>query len=116
MENEKVDRASVYNAEDDVDDLQEDQKVEKFFALIRCFQEARNNRRKDQVLEEEEKKKKKVRRLNDPQPSWVPSFEWEDFTEEIQFRKLPIFTRPHDQKEDKKLQEEDDGLDLNLRL
>ncbi|KAJ9187919.1 hypothetical protein P3X46_003330 [Hevea brasiliensis] len=119
MENEKVDRAmaSVYN---DEDDEQEEQKVEKFFSLIRGFQEARNNRRKDQVLEEEERKKK-VKRLNDSQPSssWVPSFEWEDFmTDEIQFRRpLPlVFPRPRNQKEDKKQQEEDDGLDLNLTL
>ncbi|KAJ9171683.1 hypothetical protein P3X46_015012 [Hevea brasiliensis] len=110
MENEKV--GCVSNGEDAE---HEDQKVEEFFALIRRFQEARN-RRKDQELVDKERKKK-VRRLNEGQPSWVPSFEWEDFNEEIQFRKLPlIFPCPRNQKEDKKQQEEDDGLNLNLSL
>ncbi|KDP28308.1 hypothetical protein JCGZ_14079 [Jatropha curcas] len=111
MENEKVD-----NGEDE----QEEQKVEEFFALIRSFQEARNRRKDQALLEEKDRKKKtKLRKLNaEEQASWVPSFEWEDFNQEIQFRKSPlIYPRPcNNQNEDKKQQEEDGGLDLNLTL
>ncbi|XP_002515222.2 protein NIM1-INTERACTING 1 [Ricinus communis] len=115
MENGKItDEGSVCNA--DEDDEQEDQKVEEFFALIRRIREARN-RRKDEV-QEEEKRKNKIRRLNEEHPSWVPSFEWEDFTEEIQFRSRPpvIFPRPCNQKQEKKQPEKDGGLDLKLTL
>ncbi|OAY61975.1 protein NIM1-INTERACTING 1 [Manihot esculenta] len=114
MENEKVDRDGDYNGENDE---HEDQKVEEFFALIRSFKEARN-RRKDESFEDNERKKK-LRRLNEAHPSWVPSFELEDFkfNDEIQFRRLPLICpRPRNQKEDKKQQDEDDGLDLNLSL
>ncbi|PPD69612.1 hypothetical protein GOBAR_DD33510 [Gossypium barbadense] len=65
----------------------------------------------------------KVRRLNNnEQPSWVPSFEWADFNEEIEFRKPPIIypTPNNGDDDDKKKQqqhdEEDDGLDLKLTL
>ena len=99
---------------------QEDQKMEQFFALIRNFQEA-CNKRKNELRQREEKlknkKQNKIRRLDDEQSSWVPTFEWIDFTEEIEFRKPPIvFPNPHYKKEEKKKPEEDDGLDLKLTL
>lgn len=116
MENEKGEVSASNTGELDIE--QEDQKMEQFFALIRSFQEARN-RRKDEL--EEKQKKKKVRRLNDqePQSSWVPSFEWEDFTEDIKFRRPPlIFPRPCNDKKilDDKKPKEEDGLDLRLTL
>lgn len=110
MENEKG-GGSVYNGDEEE---QEDQKMEQFFALIKSFREARN-RRKNEL--EEKEKKKKIRRSNEEQPSWVPSFEWEDFTEEIQFRRPPvIFPSPCNKKEDQNQEEDDHGLDLKLAL
>ncbi|XVE77509.1 hypothetical protein DITRI_Ditri13aG0068500 [Diplodiscus trichospermus] len=113
-------RAHVCNGEDEE---QDDEKIEKFFALVRNFQEERN-RRKDELRlrggEESVKNKRqsKIRRLDDEQSSWVPTFEWSDFTEEIEFRRPPIiFPGPYKKKDEKKKQEEeDDGLDLKLTL
>ncbi|XP_022728151.1 protein NIM1-INTERACTING 1-like [Durio zibethinus] len=110
-------RVHVYNGEDKE---QEDQKMEQFFALIRNFQEARN-RRKDALGQREEKitnrKLNKIRRLDDEHSSWVPTFEWADFTKDIEFRRPPIiFPSPNNKKDDKKKQDEDDGLDLKLTL
>ncbi|XP_044492598.1 protein NIM1-INTERACTING 1-like [Mangifera indica] len=115
MENEKAE-LRVCNAEDE---LQEEEKIEKFFSLIRSFQEARN-RRREQLNESEEKaKKNKIRRVDnghEEQSSWVPSFEWQDFTEEIEFRRPPIvLPSPCNKKEEKK-RVKDDGLDLKLTL
>ncbi|XP_044501903.1 protein NIM1-INTERACTING 1-like [Mangifera indica] len=116
MESEKV-ASRVGNAEDD---LQEEEKIEMFFSLIRSFHEARNRRRENlNGLEEKGNKKKKIRRTDnrqEEQSSWIPSFEWQDFTEDIEFRRSPIiFPSPCNKKEEKK-QVEEDGLDLKLAL
>ncbi|KAA8543006.1 hypothetical protein F0562_021499 [Nyssa sinensis] len=103
MENEWSERKAL-NGEDD---QPEEEKMEKFFALIRNFRDARNHRRSE--LNEMERKKNKIRKLQSGQSSWLPSFEWEDFTEEIEFRKLPlIFPAPCDKKEDKKEEDHND--------
>ncbi|XWS76696.1 hypothetical protein CRYUN_Cryun01aG0199900 [Craigia yunnanensis] len=112
-----VKRSQVCNGEDEE---QEDQKMEQFFALIRNFQEARN-KRKNELRQREEKinnkKQNKIRRLDDEQSSWVPTFEWSDFTQEIEFRRPSIiFPTSYNKKEDKKKSEEDDVLDLKLSL
>ncbi|XP_050203268.1 protein NIM1-INTERACTING 1 [Mercurialis annua] len=115
MGNEKA-KGNIRNA--DEDDEQEDQKVEKFFALIRNFQEARN-RRKNEV-EEEKRRHKKVKRVNkieEQKPSWVPKFELEDFAQEFQFKRPPlIFPRSCIQKEENKEKVKKDELDLDLSL
>ncbi|KAJ0052176.1 protein NIM1-INTERACTING 1 [Pistacia vera] len=115
MENEKAE-LRVCNVEDE---LQEEEKIEKFFSLIRKFHEARNRRREELNELEETRKKDKIRRIDnghEEQSSWVPSFEWQDFTEEIEFRRPPIiFPSPCNKKEEKK-RVDDDGLDLNLTL
>ncbi|KAE8681668.1 hypothetical protein F3Y22_tig00111311pilonHSYRG00271 [Hibiscus syriacus] len=111
-------RNRVSDGEDDRED-QEDEKMEQFFALLRNFREARNKRKHElkQRDEEEEmskkmKKNKTIKLGDDERPSWVPRFEWEDFTAEIEFRRqLIVFPTPYEKK-----QEEDDGLDLNLTL
>ncbi|WCJ22658.1 hypothetical protein M5689_004736 [Euphorbia peplus] len=98
--------------DDDQDEVDEE-KVEEFFALIKSFQEARNRRKDEVILEEEERlmKRKKVRRLNDEKPSWIPCFQWEDFTDhDIKFRTPPVILPRRE--EDKN----DDGLDLKLAL
>ncbi|CAK7348489.1 unnamed protein product [Dovyalis caffra] len=115
MENEKV-KGSVDNIGEL--DEQEDQKMEQFFALIRSFQDARN-RRKDEMEEKQQKKKARGPNDQEQQSSWVPSFEWEDFTKDIQFRNPPlIFPGPcnNEKKLEDKKPKEDDGLDLGLTL
>ncbi|GMI66661.1 hypothetical protein HRI_000335400 [Hibiscus trionum] len=113
-------RTHVSNGEADRE-AQEDEKMEQFFALLRNFREARNKRKHElrQRDDEEEmcKKNKTSKSGDDERSSWVPKFEWEDFTAEIEFgRPLIVFPTPYNKKDDKKKQEEDDGLDLNLTL
>ncbi|OMO82218.1 hypothetical protein COLO4_23173 [Corchorus olitorius] len=123
MATEKV-ISHVCNGEDD-DLEQEDQKMEKFFALIRNFQEARNKRKHELRQKEEKaeikKKQNKMKRSDvddhNEQSSWVPTFEWTDFTEGIEFRRPPIiFPSPFNNKQGKKIEADDDGLDLRLTL
>ncbi|XVF32951.1 hypothetical protein REPUB_Repub17cG0127100 [Reevesia pubescens] len=116
-------RSHVRNGEEVDEEQEDDQKMEQFFALIRNFQEARKRRKNEleQRDDQEISKKKqnnKIRKLEDEQSSWVPTFEWADFTEEIEFRRPPIiFPTPiYNKKDDKKKLEEDDGLDLKLTL
>lgn len=104
----------------------DEEKMEKFYALIRKFREAREKRREE--LRESEKKK--MRRLNGEQSTWIPSFRWEDFAQEIEFRRPPlIFPSPCNHKidDDGKQQhqshkqqgadlDDDAGLDLKLTL
>ncbi|KAF9688199.1 hypothetical protein SADUNF_Sadunf02G0172300 [Salix dunnii] len=116
MENKKSEASAP--SKGDLDE-QEDQKMEQFFALIRSFHEARS-RWKDELVEKP-RKKKKVRVSNDeePQSSWVPTFQWEDFTEDIKFIKPPlILPSPcnNRKKLDGKKPKEDDDLELRLAL
>ncbi|OMO64071.1 hypothetical protein CCACVL1_22076 [Corchorus capsularis] len=123
MATEKVIRRACNGEDDELE--QEDQKMEQFFALIRNFQEARNKRKHELRQKEEKaeikKKQNKMKRADvdhDEQSSWVPTFEWTDFTEEIEFRRPPIiFPSPYNNKQGKKIEAEDDhGLDLKLTL
>lgn len=91
-------------------------KVEKFFSLIRSYRDARNrlikimgkqySRGDHELLEEEEeiKKNKRMQKMmivttveSDQMISssscttgWVPSFESEDFTKELEFKGIPL--------------------------
>ncbi|QCD98315.1 NIM1-interacting protein 1/3 [Vigna unguiculata] len=69
-------------------------KMEEFYALLRRFRDARDRRRKE--LEEIEKSEKKKKVATEQHSGWVPSFEWEDFTNEVEFRgQQPLhFTTP----------------------
>lgn len=136
MENEKrlpEKFVSVTGELEEDDDQNEEERMKKFFALIRGFQEARN-RRRNELNELEARNKKKMRNSDDHRESgWVPAFQWEDFTQEIEFRKQPPPPPPSllfpagvpnsnliiNQKEDKnKLEEHNEGglLDLKLAL
>ncbi|TKY45311.1 NIM1-INTERACTING 1 [Spatholobus suberectus] len=71
--------------EKDDDEVEEEMKMDKFYALLRRFRDARDRRRKE--LEELEKSESKKRKVGAEQHSvWVPSFEREDFTNDVQFR------------------------------
>ena len=82
--------------DDEVEEEDEDQKIDKFFALIKSIREARehlinssnkialNGQRKKSNVAEEEKKQIAV---------WKPSFQHEDFLEEgvaSEFKKPPV--------------------------
>ncbi|KAB1202654.1 Protein NIM1-INTERACTING 1 [Morella rubra] len=115
------DESSLRNGEDKHEDDEEDQvKMEKFYALIRSFREARNYYKRKELNELEKKNKnKKMKRVGgDEQPSsWVPKFEREDFTEDVEFRRPPlIFPSPCNKEENKKAGEDEGDLDLKLTL
>lgn len=112
------------------DDVEEDdeQKMEKFFALIRNIQEARdqlvssngpdvikgsieNNRsKKNKVIEEEIKKIKIVTEV------WKPSFEPEDFMEKVAGSQLKTVLGSSQIQETDQEKEEEGLLDLKLSL
>lgn len=127
MENDKGVRVEEEDEEEG-----DDVKMEKFFALIRSFREARNYyKRKEMNGEMEEKKKKSNKKMKmmmaggDEQQqqqqkssSWVPKFEQEDFTKEVEFRGPPlVFPVPcNKEKPNQKDGEPEGGLDLKLHL
>ncbi|CAK9152856.1 unnamed protein product [Ilex paraguariensis] len=110
MENENRER-NAYSAEDD---QPEEEKMEKFFALITKFHDARNQLLISK-MEKKENKRRKTKSDEPQQSSWVPTFKLEDFAEEIDFKRLPvIFPDPCNKKEDEEDQE--GRLDLKLTL
>ncbi|PON61790.1 NIM1-interacting protein [Parasponia andersonii] len=116
----------------------EEEKMDKFFELISSFREARNRLREGIMVSSvctstttaitnitEEKKKKTTKRKRheeDVNKSWVPSFEMEDFTAQVEYRGIDptIFPFPAikctNDKEDRKRQQLLRGLNLNLTL
>ncbi|PON88740.1 NIM1-interacting protein [Trema orientale] len=126
----------------------EEEKMDKFFELITSFREARNRLREgimvssvctsngtstrstttttaitSIIAEKEKKTKKRKRHEEDINKSWVPSFEMEDFTAQVEFRGIDptIFPVPAikctNDKEDRKRQQLLRGsLNLNLTL
>ena len=106
----------------DADDVEEEErKMERFYSLLRSFHNARNRRRKDlDDLEKNDTKSKKMKTMTKQEAStWVPSFEWEDFTTEIEFRKPSLVVpNPRDRRDTgkKEIPEDDVGLDLKLAL
>lgn len=95
MEDEKIDGQQEEEEEETM------MKMEKFYSLIRDFREARNRlirSRNTRPTDEEEPEKKKKRKKMDGDdqqqiPSWVPSFECEDFANgeiEVEFPATPL--------------------------
>jgi len=101
---------------------EEEMKMDEFYALLRRFRDARDRRRKE--LEELEKSEKKRKVATEQHSGWVPSFEWEDFANEVEFRGQPLrFTTPSPsppptlkQRKNDKHHLHDNSLDLNLAL
>ncbi|KAK9161805.1 hypothetical protein Syun_008146 [Stephania yunnanensis] len=100
------------------DDEVEDEKVEKFFGLIKGFRDARERLRLE-VIEEanmvQSRKKNKMKGIQGGRAAWVPSFKWEDFTEKIEFGDS---SKGNGTKSTTKKNggEGDGGLDLKLSL
>ncbi|KAL6339750.1 hypothetical protein AAG906_034836 [Vitis piasezkii] len=110
MENVESDDRSGSKGEDE----EEEEKIEQFFALIRSFRDAQN-RRMSELNEMEERRKKKKRKMDEEPSTWVPAFRFEDFNEEIEFRRPPLIF-PGKRKEDKKVEDQEDEGGLNLKL
>lgn len=123
MEKEKVSRSG-----EDAKEQDEDMKMEKFFALMRRFGEARKRLRKEFMEDDIDcqglNKKMMIwkRSTADDQrrsSTWVPSFQRDDFTTEIDFIAPPlILPNPcnHSKEPNKQVLEEDTDLDLKLKL
>ncbi|KAI7991961.1 hypothetical protein LOK49_LG12G00937 [Camellia lanceoleosa] len=126
------DRREAAEEEEDADE----EKMDKFFALIRNFRDARDRWRNElkqlQIRNNnnnnENLKKRKAdqdhHRREEQSSSWVPSFEWEDFNDH---RKTLIFSNPnpnpinnnHQQQQQQRRKNEDQQCDetgLNLKL
>ncbi|KAI4301549.1 hypothetical protein L6164_034817 [Bauhinia variegata] len=101
---------------------EEETKMEKFYSLLRSYREARDRRRKQLDELEKNDKKKRKKKLTEQETtssSWVPSFEREDFTTEVVFRRPPlVLPAPIERssKANKKEPHKDDALDLKLAL
>ncbi|XP_047329755.1 uncharacterized protein LOC124933072 [Impatiens glandulifera] len=130
MENQD-DRKS--NGGDDHWEEGETEKMEKFFAVIRNFRDARDRRLKElmkEKQEEEEDEDAANKRIKlSPTPTadhrktaagtnWVPTFEWEDFRPDITLKKKKRDTnyRSGQRKGKDDDEEEEDGLKLKLSL
>ncbi|KAF5937258.1 hypothetical protein HYC85_024764 [Camellia sinensis] len=105
-------------------DEDEEKKMEEFFALIRSIREARNHilMQKQKIAknnDNSERKRRVVDGNEKPKAVWNPSFQREDFMENIQFRSSPpMASSSHHIKEASNglNQEIKDGLDLKLSL
>ncbi|XP_057484235.1 protein NIM1-INTERACTING 1-like [Actinidia eriantha] len=116
MGSEKREKIHGMNCEpEEEEEEEEEEKIEKFFALIRSFRDARDRRRNE--LKEQSKKQKKRKAEHDhenPQSSWVPKFRLEDFTQEIEFKSLPLkYPKPCNKNHEA---DKDSVLDLKLKL
>nr|DAD33005.1 TPA_asm: hypothetical protein HUJ06_011856 [Nelumbo nucifera] len=96
------------------EEAEEEEKMERFFALIRSFKDARDRLMNGlhERIKVDDRPRKKVKRVSDP--AWVPSFEWEDFREIIEFEATT--SKRKSQKKEEKEVESWGGLDLNLNL
>ncbi|CAA3009985.1 NIM1-INTERACTING 1-like [Olea europaea subsp. europaea] len=120
MENEK--RTAERNVGEDEED--DEKKMEEFFALIRNFKDVRNQL-KDQTEKGNNKRKRKSDSDSDHHrksvAAWVPAFQWEDFTTEVEFRR-PSYVLPSPCNNRNEIIKKDDdvtgssGLDLKLAL
>lgn len=114
MENKKNEENNVLNKNEEEE---EDMEIEKFCSLLRNFRDARDRLRQRELelrdqLEKYESNKKKMKT--------EPCFELQDFTTDVQFRKLPLnFINPvaNDKIiENNKVEKKEHTLDLKLAL
>ncbi|KAK7269575.1 hypothetical protein RIF29_22307 [Crotalaria pallida] len=124
MENKKKE-AATHDGDHEIED---ETKMEMFYSLLRSFRDARDRRRREllqQELEKNDEESKSRKKMKTKKAE--ASFEWEDFTSEIQFRKPPlIFPKPiprdsrvTDNKGKKKEEQQQlhrQNLDLDLKL
>ena len=145
MENEKVmekkegssscDDDGRRHKEHDKEEEDDERKMDKFYELITSFREARNRLRQEIIInnintnnDEKQREKMKTKKRKSSSEgheeiaaSWVPSFELEDFTSQVEFRGIPTsFPAPaipcNNHKEDHTRSQVIHGLNLNLTL
>ncbi|KAI8522530.1 hypothetical protein RHMOL_Rhmol13G0004000 [Rhododendron molle] len=131
MGNEKREKINVLKRcqppEEEEEDKEVEAKMDKFYALIRSFRDARDRRRNELLKEMEinnnHNKKRKAAEQHTVS-SLVPSFRMEDFTQqgEAEFKRTPLKFPPlpssikiHEPDDDLLLDKES-GLDLKLAL
>lgn len=69
------------NIEKSLEEDHDEKEMEKFYALVKNYREARDHRM--QELNEMDQMMNKKRKFDDDKKSgWMPSFEWEDFKQE----------------------------------
>ena len=121
MESEKIEKINGMKVDGDCEpekEEEEEEKIEEFFALIRRFRDARD-RRMNELRELSKNKQKQNKRKaehdhEDPQSTWVPKFQLEDFTQDIEFKSLPLkFPSPCNNNHEA---DKDSVLDLKLKL
>lgn len=101
-------RASFVSTSLPYDD-DEEEKMEEFFALIRSIRATKEGMRKE-ANESKEKKREEDNR----KAVWTPTFEWEDFMQEMEFKSPVIFSNfSNDEKGGEKTKGLE-SLDLNL--
>lgn len=110
----KMDNYIAGIGEEEDDQEEEDQKIGKFFELIRSFREARDRRRNELIKElatNNNNNKKKRKCIDNGESGWVPTFEWEDFMQPIPLGGLNCNNGIFNKEEDG-----ESGLDLKLTL
>ncbi|GMY17121.1 protein NIM1-INTERACTING 1-like [Fagus crenata] len=128
MEGSASKKRKIFHDHEEEDDHDEEQKIEKFFALIKSIREAREclminglnaeNKRKKKNVDEEEK--------HNNIAVWKPSFQREDFMEEAAAHQFKIphavtlvgssYQREEGADDDQKGNTTKEGIDLRLSL
>ncbi|KAA8545283.1 hypothetical protein F0562_020067 [Nyssa sinensis] len=67
--------------EEEEKDMNDEEKIEKFFAIIRRFRDARDRPANSLHDSKEAIRATKKTKVHEPAAVWVPSFQWEDFAE-----------------------------------
>lgn len=94
-------------------DDEEEEKMERFFTLIRNIRASKEGMLKGGNQSKHKKPKE------DRAAVWTPTFEWEDFMQEINLKTPAIFSNPSKNPSKEKENEENtrlESLDLNLSL
>lgn len=113
MEGDSRKRAACVSLSLQDDDDDEDEKMESFFSLIRNIRATKEGL----VKEANESKAKKPR--EERAAVWIPTFECEDFMQEINFKAPAIFSNSNKNSSTEKENQENtrfESLDLNLSL
>lgn len=128
---QKINGLKGCRPEEEEEDKEVEEKMDKFYALIRSFRDARDRRRNELLKEVEinnNNNNTKKRKAAEQQTvsSLVPSFRMEDFTQqggEAEFKRTPLKFPPapstikiHEPDHDDLLLDKESGLDLKLAL
>lgn len=106
----------------EVEKEDEEERIDKFYALIRNFREERNRLRNELIISNnhdqlEMIRKKNKRKYCNESSSWTPTFELEDFKQDYFIKKpLQIFPPPPPPRKKQEEDRDENGLDLKLTL